>query len=254
VTLPDASASTTSKRQLSLTDVVLRARSRPGWFLHDLPPSTEELSDLPRALQGARLWYRLRQGGYTMLGLRRGRYLFRLAADTERRGLPGDLVDCGVWNGGSSVLLSRGAPSRRLWAFDSFEGLPEPTAEDGGDSAGYAGECNGAEAKVHEAFAIFANPGRLTTVKGWFEDTFPARAAEVGQIAVLHADGDWYDSVLLTLRTFYKKVVPGGYVIVDDYDFWKGAAKATDEFRREAGITDRLVHIDGNAVYWQVSG
>ena len=239
--------------RLSRRDVLRRIRARPEWLLHDLPPSAEELRDPVAFWRGLRLWYRLRQGSYTMLGCRRGRYLYRMAATVERRGVPGDLVDCGVWNGGSSVLLSRGAPSRRIWAFDSFEGLPEPTWRDGESSAGYAGACEGSAERVRDAFARFAEPARLRIVKGWFADTFPQTASEIDQVAVLHADGDWYDSVLLTLRTFHPKVVSGGYVVVDDYGHWEGARRATEEFRDEAGVSEALVSIDGNAAYWRRS-
>jgi O-methyltransferase len=238
-------------RQLSVRDAVARVRARPEWLLHDLPPSAEELHDLGNCLRGTRLWYALRQGGYTMLGCRRGRYLYRLAADVERRRLTGDILDCGVWNGGSTVLLSRGAPSHTIWAFDSFEGLPEPGERDGQRSRNHVGDCLGAEAKVIEAFQTFSDPARLQLVKGWFQDTFPRSSPNIDRVAMLHADGDWYDSVLLTLRTFYPKVVSGGYVAVDDYGHWEGAREATDDFRREAGVTEPLVSIDGNAVYWQ---
>ena len=68
---------------------------------------------------------------------------------------------------------------------------------------------------------------------------------------MLHADGDWYDSVLLTLETFYPKVSPGGFVVIDDYSGWEGAKIATDEYRVTNGIDAPLVEVDGTAVYWQ---
>jgi O-methyltransferase len=67
---------------------------------------------------------------------------------------------------------------------------------------------------------------------------------------VLHADGDFYDSVRLTLETFYPKVVSGGYVVIDDYGGFVGARRATDEFRREHAVGEPLGRIDYTGVYW----
>jgi O-methyltransferase len=214
-------------------------------------PRARDLAD-PRAYwQGVRLFRELHGGGYTMASSRRGRTLFRLARDVERRGIPGDLVDCGVWNGGSTVLLSAGARSREVWAFDSFEGLPEPGPLDGAESNAYVGECVGSEEMVRDAFARYANLERLHIVKGWFAETFPSAAPRIASIAVLHADGDWYESVLLTLETFYPKLNRGGYVVIDDYGHWKGARTATDEFRRAQGIASPMRTIDYTGRYWQ---
>ena len=174
-----------------------------------------------------------------------------MARDADHRGVPGAIVDCGVWNGGSTILLHNGAPTREVWAFDSFEGLPEPTEQDGAEATGWKGECLGAEARLREGFARFGDPSRLHVVKGWFDDTFPSAAPEVGDVAVLHADGDWYDSVLLTLRTFYPRVSSGGWIVIDDYGHWVGAQRATDEFRREVGDTTPLQRIDYSGRCWR---
>jgi O-methyltransferase len=188
-----------------------------------------------------------------MVSCRRGRTLYRLARHIERRRVSGALVDCGVWNGGSTVLMSTGAPSREAWAFDSFEGLPEPSPMDGHESLEWAGECLGSEEKVREAFMRFADPGRLHVVQGWFEETFELSAPLVGRVALLHADGDWYESVALTLATFYEYINAGGYVVIDDYGHWEGAQRATDEFREVNGISAPLVRVDYTGVYWRKS-
>jgi O-methyltransferase len=175
----------------------------------------------------------------------------RLAADVERRGVPGSLVDCGVWNGGSTVLLALGAPNREAWAFDSFAGLPAPGPRDGGDSQAHTGACVGSADSVRAAFARFAPNASVHVRAGWFKDTFPDAADQIGQVAVLHVDGDWYESVRLTLEVFYPKVPAGGYIVVDDYGTWPGARSATDEFRRQVGDDARLVKIDHTGRYWK---
>jgi O-methyltransferase len=217
----------------------------------DLVPRLHELSDLSAYRHGAGLWRVLERGGWTMTSCRRGRTLYRLARQVEATGVPGALVDCGVWNGGSTILLSAGAPSRPAWAFDSFQGLPEPGREDPPESAGWTGECLGSEARLREGFRRFADPERLHVAAGWFDHTFPTSAADVGDVAVLHADGDWYESVQLTLETFYPRVSVGGYVVIDDYGWWEGARRATDKFRREHQITEPLVRVDYTGAYWQ---
>ena len=188
---------------------------------------------------------------FTMLPARRGRALYRLARQVEREDVPGDLVDCGVWNGGSTALLSAGAPGRRVWAFDSFEGLPAPGALDGPRSEGRAGTLQGSPERVREAVARYGNDAGLRIVKGWFEDTFPATQEEIGAIAVLHVDGDWFSSVSLTLEAFYERVSAGGYVVIDDYGGWEGARAAVDGFRSRRGIVAPLEVVDDSGRFWR---
>ena len=225
--------------------------SRRGGEVREILPNRNELGQPVVYARALRLHCALARDGYTMATSRRGRTLHRLAADVAARGVPGDLVDCGVWNGGSTALLSAGAPGRDVWAFDSFEGLPEPGPLDGTESEGWRGECHGAEERLREAFARFAHPERLRVRRGWFEATFPAAEDQIGAIAVLHCDGDWYASVKLTLETFYPKLSPGGYVVIDDYGHWVGARRATDEFRGRLDISAPLVRVDYTGHYWR---
>jgi len=227
-----------------------RILRRPRWIVDDLAPTRAELAHPLIFLRGVALWSRVRQQGFTMIGCRRGRTLFRLAAAVVRTEVPGALVDCGVWNGGSTALLAAAAPRRDVWAFDSFEGLPAPGAEDGDDAAQWQASCVGREENVVEAFRRFAAPQQLRVVKGWFEDSLPQHAQRIGPIAVLHADGDWYSSVRVTLDSLYDSISPGGYVVVDDYSVWSGARRAVDEFRSVNGIDAPLQRAEASA-YWR---
>jgi O-methyltransferase len=218
----------------------------------DLLPRRRDLRQPSEYLEGARLHHRLLREGYTMTSSRRGRALHRLARQLDADGVEGAFVDCGVWNGGSTILLSNASPGREVWAFDSFEGLPEADPEvDGEESRDWTGECLGAEDKLREGFSRYASPERLHVVKGWFQDTFPTARDEVGPVALLHVDGDWYESVLLTLRTFYDRIPSGGYIVLDDYGHWIGAERATDEFRREVGDSTPMVAVDYAGRYWR---
>lgn len=211
-------------------------------------PRPNELREPRTYLRTVALHRRLTSEGYTMLGGRCGRALYRLARDVERRGIPGALVDCGVWNGGSTLLLASGAPSREVWAFDSFEGMPEPGPIDGEGPWSFVGDCRGSEQKVREGFRRYSNPQRLHLARGWFEDTLPRHLEKIGPIAVLHVDADWYAAITLVLETLYPSVSPGGHVAVDDYKNWPGTRRAVDEFRARHGVEAPLVA----SHHWQV--
>lgn len=155
-----------------------------------------------------------------------------LASDVARRGVVGDLVECGVWNGGSlAVLASAMGGARDAWAFDSFEGLPPPTGDDPElvRTNYYRGWNLGSPARVAEAWARCGLPAeRLHVVPGWFHETFPR--ADVRSIAVLHIDADWHDSVRLCLERWYDRVPEGGVVILNDWNLYAGADKAVADF------------------------
>ena len=74
----------------------------------------------------------------------------------------------------------------------------------------------------------------VTIVPGWFDQTL--RTAEIESIAVLHIDADWYDSVKAVLECLYDKVVPGGYVVLDDYGRFQGCTAAIHDFLEERDI------------------
>jgi hypothetical protein len=207
--------------------------------IHALPRPREipHASDYARRVKAH---WRLRQEGYTMILSSRARNLLELAEKVEANGIPGAIVDTGVWNGGSTMLMSMAAPSRQVWAFDSFEGLPEPVEADGARSKLHVGDCLGSEDMLRNGFEDLGHVDRLHVVKGWFEDTFPTVAEEIGPVALLHVDSDWYEPVKLTLETFYPQISDGGFVAVDDYRFWPGTRKAVDEFRGGQGISTPL--------------
>jgi O-methyltransferase len=228
----------------------LSALNRVAWHWDRLPRPSE-LRDLDRYRRGHRLHRELFEGGWTMLGPRRGRMLHRLASEVDSAGVPGALVDCGVWNGGSTILMAAGAPQREVWAFDSFAGLPEPNELDGRESEGLGGALVGSEESLRQGFERFADPARLHVRAGWFEETLAAAAHEIGSVAILHCDGDWFESVLLTLEVMYPLVSVGGFIVIDDYGTFPGARRATDEYRLRVHETAPLRRIDQTGRYWR---
>lgn len=190
---------------------------------------------------------------------------YDLVVAAARRGLPGVLVECGVYKGGSAAMMAMAAPNKAIWLFDSFEGLPEPGLEDGIAAKTYAGNrgtgalepidrCVGPLDEVQHLFfeRLGIEPMRVQIRKGWFQDTLPAARHEVGPVCVLRLDGDWYQSTKVCLESLYDLVVPGGFVIIDDYGYWEGCRRAVDEFLASRALDVTLVPVDDSAVWWEV--
>ncbi len=188
--------------------------------------------------------------------------LYYLVQEADRLNLPGDIVECGVWNGGSAAFMAvAGAEGphpglRTLWLFDSFEGLPRPDERDGDEERrAYFKEWNKGNAeRVRE---IFKRMGlgleKVKIVPGWFEQTLAT--TPVRSIALLHIDADWYSSVKTALEAFYDKVVPGGFVILDDYGYWKGCTQALRDFFSEHEIAHvRIKQMGREGGYFQKPG
>ena len=195
---------------------------------------------------------------YSMVG-RAG--LFRthdIAAEMEKQKIDGCFVECSVARGGSSALMALVAADhnsdRKLWLFDSFEGLSEPTAEDEyKESLRYApgnrssdlvapGYCLGTFEEVESLLfsKLGLNRDNIFMVKGWFQDTLPEYREKTDAIAILRIDGDWYESTKCCLENLYDNVIPGGSIIIDDYESYVGAKKATDEFIKNRDIKTKL--------------
>jgi len=185
---------------------------------------------------------------YTMLSSARLRSLYdglkRLAAE----GIRGDVVECGTARGGSAALMGLAMLddpiSRRLWLFDTFEGMPKPTLDDPDYELAlrYEGSCRGGLEEVSALLGSLGLSDRTSLVKGLFQDT--VANAQVDGIAMLHLDGDWYESVMVCLEAFYDKVVPGGIVQIDDFGYWAGARTAVREFFAKRKIDPDLRHVD----------
>jgi len=191
---------------------------------------------------------------YTLVGASGLEATYDAVYEAQRRRLPGSLVECGVARGGSAALMAivaaRFGNRRRIWLFDSFEGLPEPTSDDflEGRTGLHIrdlpeGSCLGKLEDVNDLLfnKIRLDRNNITTVKGWFENTLSQHVNEIGGIAVFRIDADWYESVKCCLDTFYKNVVPGGYIIIDDYGSCYGAKKAVDEFLITHNLRVRLI-------------
>jgi O-methyltransferase len=195
----------------------------------------------------------------TMVGLERLRNIRECVESVLDDGVPGDLVETGVWRGGASiymraVLAARSIRDRKVWLADSFRGLPPP------DAKKYPAD-EGLDLSIFPELAVgletvkanFARYGLLDDqvefLVGWFRDTLPT--APIERVAVLRLDGDLYESTWDALSALYPKVSVGGYVIVDDFGAIKACKEAIHDFRAAEGITEDLELIDWTGAFWR---
>lgn len=197
---------------------------------------------------------------HTMIGQKRLDNLQFCVETVLRDGIPGDLIETGVWRGGAcifmrAILAAYGDQGRSVWVADSFRGLPPPSPDK------YAADLNdnwytfdALAVSLEEVQANFRRydllDDRVRFLKGWFKDTLPT--APIERLAVLRLDGDMYESTIQALNALYDKLSPGGFVIIDDY-FLRPCAQAVHDFRNSRGITDPIIDIDEMGSYWQRS-
>lgn len=195
----------------------------------------------------------------TMIGLRRLDNLQYCVMDVLDRGIPGDLLEAGVWRGGASIFMRavlkvRNEKQRRVWVADSFQGLPKPRPDlypaDEGDDIW---TCEFMAVPLEEVKRNFVRYGLLDDqvkfLVGWFSDTMPN--APVERLAVLRLDGDMYQSTMEVLQALYPKLSIGGYVIVDDYGALEPCRKAVEDYRNSHGIREEVRVVDCTGVFWQ---
>lgn len=193
---------------------------------------------------------------YTMVGRPRLFALYCNALQICRENIPGDFVECGACRGGSAALLAYVAKThsrvpRKVYACDTFEGMPEPGAADchkGMDAAQCGFPAGSLRAPIETGLSEVARRAGVadivTPVKGLFRDTLPGLAAKIGPLSLLHADGDWYDSTMDIFRNLFEKVSAGGYVQIDDYGHWEGCRRAVEDYQKIQGIKFFLEQID----------
>ena len=200
------------------------------------------------------------ESAMTMIGTARMRNLRRLIEITLSEGVPGDLLEAGVWRGGAciymrGILAAHAVTNRTVWVADSFAGLPKPDETlypaDRGDTHNTIDALCISLAEVKENFRRFGLlDEQVAFLQGWFKDSLPH--APIERLSVLRLDGDMYGSTMETLEALYDKVSRGGFIIVDDY-LLPACCQAVNDFRKERAINDAIHDVDGAAVYWRIS-
>jgi len=184
--------------------------------------------------------------------------LQRCVEDVVRAAVPGDLIETGVWRGGSSIFMkgilkARGETGRTVWVCDSFEGLPPPNRRYAADAGAKWHAWEPLRVSLDEVTANFARYGLLDDgvrfVKGWFKDTLPELCDR--RWAVIRLDGDMYESTIDALTHLYPGLSPNGYLIIDDYWGVPACRRAVDDYRKQHGVHEPIKRIDWTGAYWQ---
>jgi O-methyltransferase len=195
---------------------------------------------------------------HTMIGRARLNNLQLCVERIIADGVPGDLIETGVWRGGAAIfmraiLAAHGVTDRRVFVADSFAGLPAPDAArypaDAGDQHHRNDYLRVSRSEVEENFRRYGLlDEQVVFLEGWFADTLSR--APVARLAVLRLDGDMYQSTIEALEALYPRLGPGGFCIVDDYAL-PGCRRAVDDYRQRLGIAEPLERIDYTGVFWR---
>lgn len=214
---------------------LLMARQEMMAAFKDLDPGFQALADFVKP--------------YTMTSVERQYGLYKSVEYICRAKIPGDLIECGVWRGGSMMLAAKtliamGDTSRRLILCDTYEGHPKPNAEHDVDLWGNKavndwikyrksdGTTDWGKVSIEEVEENMRSTGypmdKVVLIKGKIEDT--AASVPATTLSLVRLDTDWYDSARIGLETFWPRLSPGGVLVIDDYGHYVGQRRAVDDF------------------------
>lgn len=223
-------------------------RPEDGEWPADLPPADRSI--LRRA------------SAFTMTSVARQVALLEAVQYVVQRDIPGAFVECGVWRGGSAMIIAMalaeaGIVDRDLYLFDTYDGMTEPTDLDRSLDGRTAREqlavqskddassvwCRASLDEVRHNMDSTGYPAeRIHLVAGPVERTIPACAPAA--ISLLRLDTDWYESTRHELHHLFPRVSPDGVVIIDDYGHWQGARRAVDEYFQERQARHLMHRLD----------
>ena len=195
---------------------------------------------------------------HTMIGRERLENVAACLEQIRSKGVPGDLIECGVWRGGTTVFMrgflkAFGIGGRTVWVADSFAGPPPPSLAQDREEDLSAAACPMLAISLETVRALFERYSLLDSqvrfLPGWFKDTLPQ--APIERLALLRIDGDLYQSTWDALSSLYPKVSTGGFIIIDDYSCIPACRQAVDEYRQREGIATPLEAVDWTGVFWQ---
>jgi hypothetical protein len=177
--------------------------------------------------------------------------------------LAGDITECGVWRGGSMMLIAKALlqlkdTERHLYLYDTFAGMTKPSAKDSTRFEKRSPEESYAASKkddevVHWSYASLRevqtnlsstgyDQSKLHFIKGPVEQTIPGTVPE--KIALLRLDTDFYESSKHEMEHLFPRLVPGGVLILDDYGHWEGQRIAVEEYIKQHQLKLLLNRID----------
>ena len=160
------------------------------------------------------------------------------------KGLEGDYAEVGVYRGGSACMVSHQFKDKRIFLFDTFEGLPDDKSQQITDEP-LAGWLN--DTSVNSVISLISRAGvkkeNIVICKGYFPDETAHFVSDDCTFCLVHLDTDRYESTAQGLRFFYPRLVDGGRIIIHDYNCigTPGVKKAVDEFLDEFSLRFRFV-------------
>ena len=186
---------------------------------------------------------------FTMTSTERMYSLYKAVNYILENNIPGDFVECGVWKGGSALLIAqmlsdKNIVDRKVILYDTYEGMSEPTEQDknivGEPAASLLQEssieiqdsiwCYSSFEEVKHNLSLSGLlPECIIMIKGKVEDTIPSQLP-TKSISLLRLDTDWYESTKHELNYLYPLLNKNGILIIDDYGHWEGCRKAVDEY------------------------
>ena len=163
----------------------------------------------------------------------------------------GDIVECGIWRGGNLFLAKKIQDKyykeikRKLYGFDTFEGMPEPSIHDGAKvNKTYQNFKNKNEPWTKASLddvknfskKLFSDIDEFNFIKGKVEDTLRDNKNLPNKISLLRLDTDLYESTKVELNILYPLLVEKGILIIDDYGDFQGCRKAVDEYFSDKNV------------------
>ncbi len=195
---------------------------------------------------------------FTFTGPERIHALIQATRYLSTTGIPGAIVECGVWKGGSMAAVARtlvhlNNPNRDLYLFDTFKGMTEPGPSDVDFAGEHAtnvlrkdSEMNCKDAPLEVVKNVLYETGypkdKIHFVEGRVEETIPAHAPD--PIGLLRMDTDWYESTRHELLHLFPRLSCGGIILIDDYGHWQGCRRACDEYFEQNHVRIFLNRID----------
>ncbi len=201
---------------------------------------------------------------HTMTSLDSLYYTYRSVRYVIENNIPGDFVECGVWKGGNTMMVAMALmklknTERKIYLYDTFEGMSEPTKKD----INYRNEdaeiewkdsikkdhnewCYSPLEEVKNNLYSTGYPkDKIIFVKGKVEDTIPETIPE--KISILRLDTDWYESTYHELVHLYPLLSKNGFLIIDDYGYWQGAREAVEQYFKENNVKIFMNRLDMSA-------
>jgi hypothetical protein len=199
---------------------------------------------------------------FTMTSVPRMYALYQAVRYVVEQSIEGDFVECGVWRGGSCMLMAHtlkalGDTSRTLYLYDTFTGMTRPSEHDirkrdrgeqitrweASQREGYNEWAYAPIDEVRENLRATGYPDdKLVFVAGEVQTTLPETIPE--RVALLRLDTDWYESTYHEMVHLYPRLAHKGMLILDDYGSFEGARRAVDQYFAENQVGDFLSRID----------